>query len=155
MHLAGCTTHPTAAWVTQQARQFSWHLQDGEPGAIKFLIHDRDSKFAAGFDTVFASEGIEVIKTPVQAPNANAYAERVVRSIRAECLDRLLILNQAHLRFVLKQYLAYYNHRRPHQGLGQALPVPLAPAPTSPATPERVSCRPVLGGLLHDYAIAA
>ena len=67
-HLAGCTTNPDAAWVTQQARQFSWHLQEGDPGAVRYLLHDRDSKFAAGFDTVFASEGIEVIKTPVLAP---------------------------------------------------------------------------------------
>ncbi len=125
VHLAGCTANPDAAWVTQQARQFSWHLQDGDPGAIKFLIHDRDSKFAAGFDTVFASEGTAVIRTPAQAPNANAYAERVIRSVRAECLDHLLILNQAHLTFVLRRYVAYYNHRRPHQGLRQALPVPL------------------------------
>jgi putative transposase len=155
VHLAGCTATPDAAWVTQQARQFSWHLQDDRPGAVRFLIHDRDSKFVAGFDTVFASEGIEVIRTPARAPNANALAERVVCSIRAECLDHLLILNRRHLRFVLTQYLAYYNHRRPHQGLGQALPVPLAPAPTSPAAPEQVRCHPILGGLIHDYAVAA
>ena len=72
VHFAGCTATPDAAWVTQQARQYSWRLQDGDPGAIKFLIHDHDSKFAAGFDAVFASEGIEVIKTPAQAPNAKA-----------------------------------------------------------------------------------
>jgi len=155
VHLAGCTASPDAAWVTQQARQFSWQLQDGDPGAIKFLIHDRDGKFAAGFDTVFAAEGIEVIKTPVRAPNANAYAERVIRSVRQECLDHLLILNRAHLACVLRQYVAYYNHRRPHQGLGQALPVPLAPGPTGPAAPEQVICRPVLGGIIHDYAVAA
>src|SRR5215210_3889258 len=155
VHLAGCTATPDAAWVTQQARQFSWHLQDGAPGAVRFLIHDRDGKFAAGFDTVFRAEGVEVLRTPAQAPNANAVAERVVRSIRAECLDHLLILNQRHLTFVLKQYLAYYNHRRPHQGLGQALPVPLAPCPTAPAAPEQVRCHPVLGGIIHDYAVAA
>jgi putative transposase len=155
VHLAGCTANPDAAWVTQQARQFAWHLQDGNPAVIKFLIHDRDSKFAAGFDTVFASEGIAVIKTPVQAPNANAYAERVIRSVRAECLDHLLILNQAHLTFVLRRYVAYYNHRRPHQGLGQALPALLEAAPTAAAIPEQVRCRPVLGGLIHDYAVAA
>ena len=68
VHLAGCTASPDAAWVTQQARQFSWRLQDGDPGAIKFLIHDRDGKFAAGFDTIFRSEGIAVLKTPAQAP---------------------------------------------------------------------------------------
>ena len=96
-----------------------------------------------------------MIRTPAQAPNANAYAERVIRSVRAECLDHLLILGQAHLTFVLTQYLAYYNHRRPHQGLGQALPTPLEAAPTAPAAPEQVTCRPVLGGLIHDYAVAA
>ncbi len=153
-HFAGCTAAPDAAWVTQQARQFSWQLQDGDPGAIKFLIHDRDSKFAAGFDTVFASEGIEIIKTPAQAPNANAVAERVVRSIRAECLDHLLILNQRHLRVVLKQYLAYYNQRRPHQGLAQQMPAPTTDPPTLPAAPEQVQCRPVLGGFIRDYAVA-
>jgi putative transposase len=94
LHLAGCTAAPDAAWVTQQARQFSWQLQEREPGSVRYLLHDRDGKYAAGFDIVFASEGIEVIRTPVRAPNANAYAERVIRSIRAECLDRLLILNQ-------------------------------------------------------------
>ena len=155
VHLAGCTASPDAAWVTQQARQFSWRLQDGDPGAIKFLLHDRDGKFAAGFDTVFASEGIEVLKTPVQAPNANAYAERVIRSVRAECLDHLLLLNQAHLTFVLRRYVAYYNHRRPHQGLGQRMPAPMTDPPTLAVAPEQVRCRPVLGGLIHDYAPAA
>ena len=125
------------------------------PGAVRFLIHDRDSKFATGFDTVFATEGVEVIRTPVRAPNANAYADRVTRSIREECLDRLLILNQAHLTFVLKGYLEYYNHRRPHQGLGQQPPLPVTSPPISLATPERVGCRPVLGGLIRDYAVAA
>ncbi len=79
----------------------------------------------------------------------------VVRSIREECLDRLLILNRAHLTFVLKQYLAYYNQHRPHQGLGQQPPAPIVGQPESPAVPEHVRCRPMLGGLLHDYAVAA
>jgi len=155
MHLAGCTATPDAAWVVQQARRFTWRLHDEDVGPLRFLLHDRDGKFPAGFDTVFASEGIEVIRTPVRAPNANAVAERVIRSIREECLDRLLVLNRAHLAFVLRHYLAYYHHRRPHQGLRQALPVPLAPVPTSTAAPEQVRCRAVLGGLIHDYAIAA
>ena len=77
-----------------------------------------------------------------------------MRSIRAECLDHLLILNWRHLAVVLRQFVTYYNHRRPHQGLGQALPVPLAPDPASPAAPEQVRCHPILGGLIHDYAVA-
>jgi putative transposase len=155
VQLAGCTASPDAAWVTQQARQFTWHMQDDRPQPVRFLIHDRDSKFAASFDTVFALEGVAVIKTPVRAPNANAVAERVIRAIREECLDRLLILNRAHLTCVLKQYLAYRNQHRPHQGLGQRPPAPTTDPPASPAAPERVWCRPVLGGLLHDYAVAA
>ena len=87
--------------------------------------------------------------------DANAVAERMVRSIRAECLDRLLILNQRHLTFVLRQYVAYYNERRPHQGLGQQPPAPAAPAPLAPAAPGQVRCRPVLGGIIRDYAVDA
>ena len=87
--------------------------------------------------------------------DSNAIAERVIRSIREECLDQLLILNQVHLTFVLKAYLEYYNRRRPHQGLGQRPPAPVVDPPSTPAVPEHVRCRPVLGGLLHDYAVAA
>jgi putative transposase len=155
VHLAGCTASPDAAWVTQQARQFAWHLQEREPGAVRYLLHDRDGKFAAGFDRVLASEGVEVVRTPVRAPNANAYAERVVRTMREECLDHLLILNRAHLTFLLRRYVDYYNHRRPHQGLGQQPPAPTTAPPSSPAAPERVRSRPVLGGLLRDYGVAA
>ena len=155
VHLSGCTATPDAAWVTQQARPFTWHLQDGDPGAVRFLIHDRDGTFPGSFDTVCHAEGIAVIRTPVRAPNAQAYAERVIRSVRAECLDHLLILSRAHRMFVLRQFFAYYNQRRPHQGQGQALPVPQAPVPTSPAAPGPVGCRPVLGGISHDYAVVA
>jgi len=109
LHFAGCTAHPTAAWVTQQARQLSWQLQDGEGQPLRFLIRDRDGKFPASFDAVLASEGLTVVKTPPRTPNANAVAERVVRSLREECLDHLLIVNQAHLRSVLALYAAYYN----------------------------------------------
>ncbi len=80
---------------------------------------------------------------------------RVVRSLREACLNRLLIVNQAHLRSVLARYAAYYNHRRPHQGRDQAPPVPLAAAPTLPAAPAQIRCRPVLGGLINDYDVAA
>jgi len=146
VHFAGCTAHPTAAWVTQRARDLAWTLHEGGP-PVRYLIHDRDAKFPPSFDMVFAAEGVEVIRTPYRAPNANAYAERWVRSARAECLDHLLIVGEAHLRRVLTEYVAFYNEARPHQGLDQRCPVALpAPVPDGP-----VRCRGRLGGLLHDY----
>jgi transposase InsO family protein len=117
VHLAGCTAHPTAAWVVQQARQMSWLIQDGDV-LVRFLIRDRDTKFVPGFDTVFRSEGMEILRTPFRAPNANAFAERWVRSAREECLDHLLILGERHLQQVLRAYVTFFNTRRPHQGLG-------------------------------------
>ena len=155
LHLAGCTAYPTAAWVTQQAHQLAWQLPDIDGQALRFLIRDRDGKFPDSFDTVFASEGLKVVKTPPRTPNANAVAERAVRSMREECLDQVLIINQMHLRHVLAEYAAYYNHRRPHQGRDQGPPVPLVVVPTLPAAPTRIRCRPVLGGLIHDYDVAA
>jgi len=146
VHLAGCTAHPTAAWVTQQARQLAWQIQDGTVPA-RFLIRDCDGKYPPAFDTVFATEGVEMIRTPYRAPNANAHAERWVRSARAECLDHLLIANEGHLRRVLTEYIAYYNHSRPHQGLEQQCPVAF-PAPVRDGP---VRCRDRLGGLLRDY----
>ncbi len=94
VHLAGCTANPSGAWVTQQARQLAWGLA-GRSTSVRFLIRDRDSKFTRGFDIVFRSEGIEIVRTPVRAPKANAVAERFVRTVRADCLDWLLILNRA------------------------------------------------------------
>ncbi len=127
VHLAGYTAHPTAAWVTPQARQRAWALQDTGTSP-RYLIHDRDATFPAAFDAVFASEVVEIVRTPYRAPNANAYAERWVRSVREECLDHLLIAGEAHLRRVLTEYVACYNQARPHQGLEQRCPVAL-PAP--------------------------
>jgi putative transposase len=105
VHLAGRTTNPSGAWVTQQARNLSF---SGVFERVRFLIHDRDSKFAAAFDEVFRSEGIKVIHTPIRAPQANAYAERFVRTIRAECLDWLLIIGRRHLESILRSYTAHY-----------------------------------------------
>jgi putative transposase len=102
VHLAGCTPNPSAAWVIQQARQLSWTLAErSEP--LRFLIRDRDQKFTDGFDDVFRSDGIEVVRTPFRAPQANGVAERLVRTVRSECLDRLLILNQQQLERILQQ----------------------------------------------------
>jgi transposase InsO family protein len=114
--IAGVTQSPSGRWASQQARQLVW---DGEWRDKQYLIHDRDGKFSEVFDNVFVSEGIQILKTPPQAPVANAYAERWVRSIRQECLDKVIILNEKHLRMVLDEYVGYYNRRRPHQGIGQ------------------------------------
>jgi transposase InsO family protein len=146
VHLAGCTAHPTSAWVTQQARNVVWSIQDGTVPA-RYLIHDRDATFCAAFDRVFATEDVEIVRTPYRAPNANAIAERWIRTVREECLDQLLLLGERHACRVLKDYVAFYNERRPHQGLGQESPVP---------TPRKVGQgrilrRDILGGLIHDY----
>jgi len=150
VHVAGCTAHPTSAWVTQQARQFVWTFQTSSQRP-RFLIHDRDSKFTPLFDAVFRSEGRRILRTPICAPNANAFAERWVRSIRHECLNQLIIVNEVHLRNVLREYTCYYNHRRPHQGLNQHIPE------LSIASDQkgRIHCRDVLGGIIHGYDWAA
>jgi hypothetical protein len=150
VHLAGCTMHPNSAWVTQQARQLVWVLEDRAP-AIHFLIHHNATKFTTTFDSIFQSEGITVIHTPFRAPNANAFAERWVRTVRDECLRKLLIVNQAHLRSVLREYVGYFNPSRPHQGIGQQTPIPMSVV--SQESP--VCCREVLGGIVRDYYRAA
>ena len=146
VYLDGCTSQPTSAWVTQQTRQFVWQMQDGSTPP-RFLIHDRDAKFSASFDAVFESEGIAIILTPPHAPNANAFAERWVRTAREECLDHLFLVSERHVQHVLQEYLGYYNQARPHQGLAQQTPIPYAPCHPEGAIRRRV----VLGGLIHDY----
>ena len=146
VYLAGCTARPTAAWVAQQARDLAWALQDAG-ASPRFLIRDRDAKFPPAFDAVFAAEGIAIVRTPYRSPTANAYAERWVRSVRAECLDHVLIVNEAHLRHVLAGYVAHDNRARPHRGLDQQTPIPHVPGEPRGA----VRRRDVLGGLIHEY----
>jgi transposase InsO family protein len=146
VYLAGCMAHPTSARVTQQARTLVWPIQDGAL-PVTLLVHDRDGKFPAAFDRVFASEGGQVVRTPARCPWANGYAERWIGSVRAECLDHLLVLNERHLRRVLTAYVTFYNERRPHQGLEQRCPVPLAQSPGD----GPVRGRDLLGGIVHDY----
>jgi putative transposase len=119
---------------------------------LRFVLRDRDDKFAASFDAVFAAEGIEVIKTPPRTPVANAYAERFVRTARTECLDWMLIWNRRHLERVLSTYVEHYNRARPHRGVQLETPIPL-PAPVDPTAPiQRID---LLGGLVHEYRRAA
>ncbi len=159
VHLAGVTANPDGAWVTQQARNLLLGL--GEPGRrIRFLLRDRDAKFCRGFDDVFRSEGAEVLRTPVRAPRANAYAERWVRTVRADCLDWLLIVGRRHLERVLRIYVKHYNEHRPHRALGLEAPNRRAGVSAnreSPMTVDkgRVRRRDLLGGLVHEYQRAA
>jgi transposase InsO family protein len=151
MHIAGITAHPTGAWVTQQARNLLLDL--GDRAEFRFLIRDRDSKFTAAFDAVFAGADIRIIHTPVRAPRANAIAERWIGTLRRECLDHLLITGPRHLAAVLQKYLEHYNTHRPHRSLRQHPPTGRTP-PSSETTVQPLR-RDRLGGLVHEYVHVA
>jgi putative transposase len=155
VHLAGVTAHPTGWWVAQQARNMVVSLDD-HAAAWRFLIRDRDAKFTSMFDDIWRSTAVEVICTPVRAPNANAVAERWVGTVRRECLDQLLIVGRQQLVGVLRAYVEHYNRRRPHRSLAHATPVPSEP-PEAPSGPNvgRLRRSDVLGGLIHEYEYAA
>jgi len=155
VHLAGSTSTPSGTWVVQQARNLAIERADRrEP--LRFLLHDRDAKFSAAFDEVFRTEGVAVIRTPVQAPNANAHAERWVRTVREECLDWLLIVGRRQLERVLRTYVDHYNEKRPHRALGLVAPHPPDELMRVPvASPLQLRRRDRLGGLLHEYERAA
>jgi transposase InsO family protein len=137
------TRHPTDAWVAQQLREAT---PFGE--GPRFLIRDNDSKYGAQFQHVADGATIEILKTPVEAPRANAFCERFMGSLRRECLDYMLILSEQHLRRIVRDYIAYFNRARPHQGLQQRLPCPTL---LSEQTDGEIVGIPVLGGLHHDY----
>jgi transposase InsO family protein len=153
VYLLGITANPNGAWVAQQARNFLMDL--GERAAtFTSLIRDRDTKFTDVFDAVFASEGIRILRTPVRAPRANAIAERWIGTVRRELLDQMLIVNRRHLTHVLTEYVAHFNHHRPHRALHQA--APLRPLPPPESQPNlRLQRRDRLRGLIHEYAQVA
>jgi len=155
MHLAGCTSNPDGAWVTQQPRNLVMELDDHH-STVRFLLHDRDTKFTASFDEIFRTQGVRVIATPIRAPNTNAYAERWVSTVRQVCLDWLLIFSERQLRRTLDTYVDHYNRQRPHRALGLAPPDPPGELIAFPhGTPVHVRRRDRLGGLVHEYARAA
>jgi putative transposase len=156
IYVSGVTANPVGQWVTQQARNVSFVLVEGAR-TDKFLIRDRDTKFTASFDEVFRSEGIRIIKIPVRAPRANAFAERFVGTARRECLDRLLILGRRHLEQILTEYLVQYNEHRPHRALDQRAPKRLGQIPASMDDPDptRLRSTEILGGLIHEYRLVA
>ena len=152
VRIAGITTNPDGRWVAQQARDLLMQLDD-EDVRPRFLIRDWDSKFTREFDGVFCSDGIRVIKAPVRAPKARAHAERWVGSVRRECLDR--VLGRRHLTAVLREYTTHYNQHRPGRALELRPPLNLPPPSADVIDLERVRCRDILGGLIHEYRLAA
>jgi putative transposase len=150
--LAGMTRHPTEEWMQQVAR----NLTDAEGGALmgqRYVLHDRDTKFCAGFRSILRAGGVEPLQLPPRSPNLNAFAERWVCSVKQECLSKLILVGETSLRRALNEYLAHFHAERPHQGKGNVILFPEPIDRASPAT--RVKCRQRLGGLLRYYARAA
>jgi putative transposase len=155
-HLAGVTANPDGSWTTQAARNLLMDLGQ-RAASLKFLIRDRAGQFTSSFDAVFTAEGVRIVASPPQAPKANAICERLIGTLRRELLDRLLIVNEQHLRQVLTEYLRHYNTARPHRALGQLTP---AQADTRPPEPvnlagHQIRRKQVLSGLTREYYIAA
>ena len=144
IHLSPSTVRPDSAWAAQQARNPALGL-DARNSPVRFLIRDRDAKFSRSFDAALRSEGIRVIRTPVRTPNANAHAERVVETMRAECLDWTLILGRRHLDRTLRTYADHDSRGRPHRALGLAPPLAPSGGPI-PVDPRDVRRRDPLGG---------
>jgi len=156
VYLLGVTRYPDGAWLTQLARDLTADLEEAGHRFSR-LIRDRDGKFTGAFDAVLAAAGIDVLLTAPQAPRMNAYAERFVRTVSAECTDRVLVIGERHLRAVLSEYLEHYNTGRSHQGHDMSLRAPddspdIIPLP---APAHRIRRKPVLGGLINQYQPAA
>jgi putative transposase len=157
MHLGSVTAHPTGEWTVQQARNLALTL-DERFNDNKFLIRDRGSNFTHSFDAVFQPASTRILRTAVRAPRMNATCERLVGTLRRELLDRMPILDEAHLRAVLAEYQVHYNTARPHQGIAQHVPADECDAHRATLTdvdPRQIRRKPVLGGLINEYTYAA
>jgi putative transposase len=156
VHLAGITVSPDGAWTTQAARNLLMDLGQ-RASAVKFVIRDRAGQFTGSFDAVLTAEGIRILASPPQAPRANAICERVVGTLRRELPGRLLIASEQHLRRVLTEYLTRYNTARPHRSLGQLTPAQAETCPPGPVNlaEHRIRRKQILGGLTHEYCVAA
>ena len=152
VHILGVTANPTGSWTAQQARNLLMDLGE-RAGRFKFLIRDRDGKFASSFDYVFAGGGVRIIKTPVRSPRANSFAERYVGTLRRECLDHLLIHGERHLRTVLAEFESHYNHHRPHRG--RSLHPPVHNPGEAIDMTARINRRTAVSGLINEYHRAA
>jgi len=155
VHLAGITSNPDGAWTTQAARNFLMDL--GQlTDSVKFLIRDRAGQFTNSFDAVFTVAGVKILTSPPQTPKTNAICEQMIGTLRRELLDRVLIVNEHHLRRVLTEYLRHYNAARPHRALGQLAPAQALSRPLQINLAEhRIRRKQVLDGLTHEYQIAA
>ena len=152
IQVAGITPHPNEAWMVQVARNVTME-EWGFLAPGQYLIHDRDTKFCAAFQQIIDKAGVERVVLPPRSPNLNAYAERWVRSVKEECLSRLILFGEASLRHALTQYVAHFHHERNHQGKGNALLFPTA-SPDAERTGS-LQCRERLGGLLQYYTCEA
>jgi transposase InsO family protein len=153
LYITAATRHPSGSFVTQQARNLCFRLDERKEPA-RLLIHDRDAKFCGPFDEVLRSEGIDIIRTPVKSPKANAFAERAVKTLRHEVLDWTLILSRRHLDRVLASYVRHYNAERPHRGIDLRTPERQSHVDPVEIVPE-TKRRDLLGGLIHEYYPAA
>jgi transposase InsO family protein len=156
VHVLGVTAYPDGAWTAQQARNLLMDLGE-RVTQFRFLVRDRAGQFTSAFDAVLSGTGIEAVKIPSRSPRANAYAERWVRTVRAECTDRMLIAGPRHLRAVLDEYVAHYNRHRPHRARDLRPPDgdDITMAAVTDLAMARIRRRRVVGGLIHEYERAA